>query len=35
MIGYNEAEYTPETAPKSWQDLYTNEAPGSTVTLKK
>jgi iron(III) transport system substrate-binding protein len=26
MIGYNEAEYTPETAPKSWQDLYTNEA---------
>lgn len=26
MIGYNEDEYTPETAPKSWQDLYTDEA---------
>ncbi|OUM97229.1 MAG: ABC transporter substrate-binding protein [Thermobacillus sp. ZCTH02-B1] len=26
MIGYNADVYTPETAPKSWQDLYTNEA---------
>ncbi len=26
LLGYNADLYTPETAPKDWKDLYTNEA---------